>query len=295
MSREWFVIVNPGAGRAHEILDRASRALIATAVGHRIEESTAAEHVAELVEQGIGAGYRDFVAVGGDGTAHLVLNGLMAAGLEEAPTLAILPSGSGSDFIKTFALPSDMEGAALHLTTDDRYLSDVGLITGSFGRRYFLNAANIGLTAASVDRALRLPDWLGAIRYTAGFWLELPRFGKDDVVIKVDRHELASQLLTVVVANGQFFGGGLNIAPRASVQDGVFDVQCFAGPRRNALTVMPRVARGAHLTHRAVRRYVGKEIDIDVPPTWPVEADGELLGRGSVHISVVPGAIEFKI
>jgi diacylglycerol kinase family enzyme len=69
----------------------------------------------------------------------------------------------------------------------------------------------------------------------------------------------------------------------------------FAGPRRKAFTVMPRIIRGVHLTHKNVRRVIGTTAQIDVPDDWPVEADGEVLGTGSISVSVRPGAIEFKI
>jgi diacylglycerol kinase (ATP) len=77
--------------------------------------------------------------------------------------------------------------------------------------------------------------------------------------------------------------------------DGILDIQVFAGPRRNAFVVMPRLLVGSHLTHPAVRRYVGSEVSITCPDTWPIEADGELLGSGPVTISVLPGAIDLVI
>jgi len=87
----------------------------------------------------------------------------------------------------------------------------------------------------------------------------------------------------------------MNVAPRASVADGIAEIQLFRGPRRKALTVMPRVVRGMHMGHRNVRRLTGKSMQIEVPDTWPVEADGEALGLGSIAVTVVAAAIEFKI
>jgi len=291
----WWVIVNPSAGKGHAIRDRARQALADAGVAAELREAEGPEHVSELVAEGIASGHTDFVAVGGDGTAHLVLNGLMEHGAGMVPTLAILPAGSGSDFIKTFGLPPSMEAAAGHLVTADRYPTDIGRIEGAFGTRYFLNAANVGVAAESARMAARLPRWLGGVRYRVGFWLALPRFGKDEVTVDTDHHHYRAPLLTVVIANGQFFGGGLNIAPRASVGDGLFDVQCFSGPRRAAFVVMPRVSRGGHLAHRTVRRFVGSEVSIVAPDSWPIEADGEVIGGGSVRITVVPHAIQFKI
>ncbi len=73
------------------------------------------------------------------------------------------------------------------------------------------------------------------------------------------------------------------------------DVQVFSGPKRNAFAIMPRLAFGSHLTHRAVRRYIGASVSIHAPDEWPVEADGEIIGQGSVEIETVPQALDFAI
>ena len=138
------------------------------------------------------------------------------------------------------------------------------------------------------------PEWLR--RYALAFWLALPRFRPDYVHALVDgRKEVAGTAIAAIIANGQFFGGGMNIAPRSSVGDGIVDLQVFSGPRRKALTVMPRVVRGMHLRHKNVRRVTGRTIDVEVPESWPIEADGELLGVGPISVSVRPEAIDFKI
>jgi YegS/Rv2252/BmrU family lipid kinase len=292
---DWWVVVNPAAGRGRDLQARTKAALAALGIGHELRVSPSPEAVTDVVGEGVARGFTNFVSVGGDGTAHLVLNGLMATTWEAPPTLAILPAGSGGDFIRTFALPRKLEGAAAHLVDEARYPADVGLIEGSFGSRYFLNVANAGVAARSAAVAARLPQRLGAARYTAAFWLALGGFAAAEVHVQVDDKSLWGDLLNVVIANGQFFGGGLNVAPRATVQDGLFDVQLFAGPRRQATVVMPRVLFGTHLTHRSVRRATGSTIGVDCPDSWPIEADGEVLGSGPISVQVLPQAVLFKI
>ncbi|HEX9642532.1 MAG TPA: diacylglycerol kinase family protein [Acidimicrobiia bacterium] len=291
----WWVIVNPHAGRRGETERRTRLALAAVGVAHEVRVSARPEHVPQLVAEGRAAGCGDFAAVGGDGTAHLVLNGLMAEPWPSPPTLAILPAGSGSDFIRTFALPKRLEDAARHLATDSRYRCDVGVLEGNFGRRWFLNVADMGIAAGSVLVADALPRFFGGWRYRVGFWLYLARFGADEIELVAGDHFYRGSAINVVAANGQFFGGGLNIAPRAAVTDGLFDIQVFTGPRRHAFTIMPRVPRGTHLGHRGVRRFTAAEFSLSCRPGWPVEADGEVIGRGAVAGRVVPGAIDFKI
>ncbi len=291
----WWVIVNPAAGRRGDALRRTRHSLDARHIPHTVRLSESPDHVASLVTEGREAGSTRFVAVGGDGTAHLVLNGLMAHQWEAPPTLAILPAGSGSDFIKTFGLPRHLEDMTDHLATDDVYRCDVIVLEGTFGRRYVLNAANAGIGAASIPMTNRLPRVLGSSRYAIAFWLTLAGFMPATTEVTVGDRTISGSTLNVVVANGQYFGGGMNVAPKAAPGDGKFEVQVFAGPRRKAFRVMPRVIRGSHLGCREVSRVVGVAADLQVPEQWPIEADGELIGRGPVRASIVPEAIDFKI
>jgi YegS/Rv2252/BmrU family lipid kinase len=291
----WCVVVNPWSGRTNEVESRARRALLAAAVEHRIHVSRTAGDVAEVVAAERRRGATNFAAVGGDGTAHLVLNAILAEPWPAPPTLAILPAGSGSDFIRTFGLPRTVEAMAPRLATPDRYRCDVGVIEGGFGRRYFLNVADAGVAAASVRMSNRLPRFVGGARYAAGFWLTLARFPAAGIRIEAAGRTYEGPAINVVVANGQFFGGGMNVAPRATLVDGLLDVQVFVGPRRHAFSVMPRVVRGLHLSHRGVRRFSAPEFTLECPAGWPIEADGELLGRGPVRGEVLRGGIEFKI
>lgn len=291
----WFVIVNPAAGsRSFDIAalpDRLAERNIEAEI--RVAESIA--DAAAVVADAQHRGICQFAAVGGDGTAHHLLNAVMGGEPAERQTLAVLPTGSGTDFIRTFGHSSDIDAAIDRLADIDRYPIDIGLIEGEFGSRYFLNAANAGVAAESVRTAERLPRAIGSVRYTTAFWAALARFRRADAVVQVDRHRFEGEAINIVVANGQFFGGGLNIAPRATLIDGEFDVQVFSGPKRNAFSIMPRLAFGTHLTHRAVRRYVGATVTIEVPMTWPIEADGEMLGSGPVAIRTIPNAIDFAI
>jgi len=291
----WWVIANPYSGKSGEVVARANRALQSQKLDFELRESRSADHLAELVEEGLAAGASQFAGVGGDGTAHLIVNALMEAQPSEPPTLAILPAGSGSDFIRTFALPRKLEEAAKHLTTDAVYPCDVGRLSGSFGQRHFLNVADIGVAAAAVKITERLPRWLGGVRYGAGFWLTLARFPSRAIRFTAGRRTYEGPAINVVAANGQYFGGGMNVAPNATVMDGMFDLQVFKGPRRLAFSVMPRVIRGTHVRHPNVKHFVAPSFKLECEDSWPVEADGEVLGNGPVTGQIVPNALRFKI
>jgi len=294
---EWLVLVNPFAGRASTRSEDVTAAFARHGVGATVTTTRSAEHLRSVVADEVSRGRQNVAVVGGDGTAHHALNAMMDArgSSERVLSLSIIPSGSGSDFIRTFGQARGLDAGVARLHEPDRYRIDIGSVTGSFGQVYFLNALNVGVAAASAAMASRLPRRLGPKRYAIGFWLALARFSQATIEAGIDHHAFTGEAINVVVANGQFFGGGMNVAPRATLTDGVFDVQVFKGPRRRAFSVMPRVITGSHLTHTAVRRYIGSDIDLEIPDDWPVEADGEILGRGSVRVATIASAIDFIV
>jgi YegS/Rv2252/BmrU family lipid kinase len=291
----WTVVVNPHAGTSRTDPASIEAALVARGVAGTVVATDGVEALDAVARDVMAAGDPHVAVVGGDGTLHHAVNALLSVEGATPPTIALIPDGSGSDFARTFGQTNDLGAALDRLARPNRYTVDVCTISGSFGSRYFLNAANAGIAAASVATAERMPSRLGSMRYRVGFWASLAPFHRAEIEVTIDRHRFSGEAINVAVANGQYFGGGLNIAPRATLVDGIVDVQVFSGPKRNAFVIMPRLAFGAHLTHRAVRRYVGREITITVPDDWPIEADGELLGSGSVVISVRPGALDYVV
>jgi diacylglycerol kinase (ATP) len=294
----WQIIVNPGAGRGlTSVIDLLRAGVSTRGVPARIHVSTSVEDLRSTVAGAVFDGIGRFVAVGGDGTAHHVVDAALAANAPERRImLAVIPAGSGSDFIRTFGRTSEGLDEGLDRLVDPTpYGIDVGVLSGSFGTSHFINAANVGVAAASAGFAGRLPKRLGSAKYGVAFWLTLGRFRQAPIEVTAGRHRFSGQAINVVVANGQFFGGGMNVAPRASLVDGTFDIQVFSGPRRNAFAVMPRLLVGGHLTHPAVHRYLGDRLVISCPADWPVEADGESLGSGSVEITILHDAIDIAL
>ena len=97
------------------------------------------------------------------------------------------------------------------------------------------------------------------------------------------------------MANAQFFAGGWNVAPKATLVDGVLDIQIIDAAKRRAPALVPKVIRGTHLRDPAVRRFSAAEFTIETSPVWPVEADGDLVGNTTVQGRVMPGALRLKI
>jgi YegS/Rv2252/BmrU family lipid kinase len=291
---DWFVVVNPAAGRGTDLLDRTKRALAGEDVAASVHVSVDAADLARLIDEAVTSGQRRFVAVGGDGTVNLVANALLRHEWSEPPTLGILPAGTGCDFVRVFGIAQDVERAARHLAGTETYRSDAAVLEGEWGTRYFMNIAQAGIGAASATTADKL-GFLRGLRYQTSFWINLPGFARTEVTVRVGKRTYQGDAISVIFANGQFFGSGMNVAPKATLVSGEIDAQVISARKRQAPLLMRKAARGLHLSHREVHRLRGADFSIETKDPWPVEADGEYLGLTPLQGRVLPGAIDIKI
>lgn len=295
MNEHWGVIVNPQAGTRGGLHERTLDALAELGVSASVEASSSPAETSRFVGDFLDEGIRHVAVVGGDGTLNLAVDAIYQADIADTVTISILPAGTGSDFARTFALPQTVELAVGHLRGGTDYPVDIGVLEGAWGRRAFVNIADAGLPAATVLTAERLPRRLGPAKYQAAFWLTLPRFRAATVRLETPKRTHEGRAIAVVFANGQFFGGGLNVAPRAAAMDGLFDLQVIDARIRDAPGLFPKVKRGMHLRHPAVRRLVAASFEFETDRPWPVEADGEFIGHGPISAHIVQGKVAVRL
>jgi YegS/Rv2252/BmrU family lipid kinase len=292
---KWKVIVNRAAGRAPVSVETVRSVLQATGVDAELETPATRREAEDTIRTLALEGATHLAMVGGDGSVSLAANVLLGIEGLEPPVVALLPAGTGCDLLRTFGIPSNLAGAAAHLTTDAVYPIDVGVLEGSWGTRYFVNVAQIGVGAAAVETAARLTRRLGPSRYPMAFAARLPRFPSAQVTITTERRTYRSRALAVIMANAQYFAGGWNVAPKATLVDGVLDVQIIDTPKRRAPALVPKVVKGTHLTDRSVRRFSSGSFTVETDVPWPVEADGDPVGNTPLSSRVVPAALRLKI
>jgi YegS/Rv2252/BmrU family lipid kinase len=297
------LIANPRAGRGkvNAALPQVERVLRDEGLDYRIVRTTHPGHATEAARHALRNGERYLVAVGGDGTVHEVVNGMIQNGRAIAPdaVLGVVAAGSGCDFVRTFGLPGDAGPAARRLASGRVRAIDVGTVTCTYGdgegTRYFVNIAEAGLGGAVVARTARLGRFLGAARYASGFWLTLPGFRPAAVRLDADGHAFGWRAFNVVVANCSFYGGGMRISPKSDPGDGLLDVLVMTGPKSDAFSTLPEVYRGTHLPHRNIAELRAGRIRLDADRPFPVEADGEVLGTTPVSFGIIPGVIRLKV
>lgn len=300
-----LVIANPSAGRADGgVLDRLVGALRAEGLTPEITLTAARGHASELARRAALAGRGYVIAVGGDGTVHEVVNGLVDAATGEPRgedvVLGVVGGGSGCDLLRTFGLDRPPEVLARHLATEDTTRIDLGRIryrdrAGHEQVRLFANVAEVGYGGAVAQLANHLPRRVGALRYPLAIVGSAPRFRRVGTRVEVDGGTVQEPVCNVVVANGQFYGGGLKVAPRALPGDGVLDVQSWGGHPIDVVRAQPQLRTGTHLARADVRQWSSRQVRITTDRPVHVEADGEYLGTTPVAVDVLRQVLRFKL
>lgn len=300
-----LLVANPVAGRGKDpILPRLVQALTDRGLEHEVAETKGPGHAIALAREAVTErDLRMVVAVGGDGTIHEVINGLIdpATGPHRPDAvLGVVPGGSGSDFCRTFGLPRDPVRLAKHLDGETLFPVDAGRLTyigrdGVETTRVFANIAEIGFGADVTDRSNGLPRQLGKNRYVIGTLFSLRRLKPTQATVTIDHTEVSEPMSWIIVANGQFFGGNTKIAPRALPDDQLFNVQVWRGGRKELFEPLTKTRTGDHLESANVREYQSSTVRIDSEEPMLIEADGEVLGTTPATFDLLPKAINLKI
>jgi diacylglycerol kinase (ATP) len=313
------MIVNPKAGRGAigRALPRIKEVVEAEELEYTIVQTDEPGHAEQLARDAVKSGCTFIVAVGGDGTVHEVVNGMMGEDGPVAPdvVLGVVPSGSGSDFVKTFGLPTMPEEAARNLAGKNVWGAlDIARVRyrdkdGKEAMRWFANIAEAGIGAHVVVAAAKMPRWLGgrayrlaAMRALIGYRPQAAHLefnGRKGRGVRPDTPlepgTLAGTVTMVVIANCQFYGGGLRVAPRAIPSDGMLDVLVGEGTKREALRALRKMPMGAHVPSKQFAEYLVDRVSLDGPEPLLIEADGEPLGTTPATFDLVKGAIRLKV
>lgn len=287
-----LVILNPvaGGGRAGRLAGWVSERLAARPDA-RFEVTRRAGHAEELAAGA--AGHHDrVVAVGGDGTIQEVMNGLVNG--EPGASIGIVPVGSGNDLARSLGLPRDPAAAwTVALGSAERSL-DLALATGGDGRtRWFGSAGGIGFDAQVAAAMATRSGWQrGQAGYLLTTLAELRRFSNRRIELVIDGVPRETRALFVAIANGEYYGGGMRIAPGASVDDGMLDL-CIVGDvsRLTALRQLVNLYRGTHVDHPQVEMAHGHTIEVDGDPGTLTHLDGEPFGSLPLSVRLRPAAI----
>ena len=253
-------------------------------------------------------GYEMVVAMGGDGTISEVTDGLFTEDGPVAPdvVLGVLPFGTGGDFRKTIGAPKDLTSGARSLTGRRTMPVDVVRLTytaatGSQQVRHYINIASFGIGGLVDELVNHTTKALGGrLSFAVATVRAMRRFKPQRALVSLDGGpEQSVTLHNVAVANGRYFGGGMHIAPRARLDDGLLDVITL-GPMsmKDLLLSGHRVYAGTHLDQPHVSMARAREVA--ARPANPadhllLDVDGETPGRLPATFEVLPGALQLKV
>jgi YegS/Rv2252/BmrU family lipid kinase len=259
-------------------------------------------HATELARAATGRGTRLVVAVGGDGTVNEVANGILAAGGDEGPELAVLPRGTGTDFVRHFRIPSRLDGAVRVVLEGATRTIDAGRLTyrswaGEEETAHFVNAASAGMSGAVAQRANASSKALGG--KVSFLWATLAVFAgwhASEMEIEVDGERRSGLMYDAIVANCRYLGGGMAMCPDARPDDGLLDLLVIGDiTRRDLALTLPKVYRGTHLPHPKAEALRARHIAVRAPTPLPVELDGEQPGTTPAVFEVVPDALRLRV
>ena len=288
-----FVIVNPAAGSVKDVDELVERirnlldaevCITATPGGAIQSTKTALRKGCEMV-----------VAAGGDGTLNEVVNGLREDA--SAIVLGLIPLGTGNDFARTLGLPTEVDEAIALLLAGHTRAIDLVRVT-SDEMRYFVNVSTGGF-GGLVDENLtpEMKKTWGPLAYLRGAAAALPKLRAYRTTLFLDNAEsLTLSLYDVVIANGRYVGSGTQIAPDASIDDGLLDIVLIPKRSPAELAVLAaRVALGNHLSSPAIVFRRAAKITVNSRPRMWFNVDGELVGNVPAEFEVLPRALQFVV
>jgi diacylglycerol kinase (ATP) len=223
------------------------------------------------------------IAVGGDGLLHLVLQKITPA---QVP-LAVIPAGTGNDFVRTLGWSPDDVDAILQAVLSEKPQSvDLGLVDGE----WFAAILSTGFDSIVNEKANTMSWPKGPMKYNVAIAIELPRFAPRHYEIVLDDRTISTQAMLIAVANGRSYGGGMLVCPHADIADGYFDVMVLHPVSKlEFIKVFPRVFKGTHITHPAVEIVRSKSVKISSDAV--AYADGERIGQLPVSAQCISGVL----
>jgi YegS/Rv2252/BmrU family lipid kinase len=296
------IILNPMADMGHAWQVARDLRVIASEHGNADWSGTVYPgHAIELARQAGEQGYDMVIAMGGDGTVHEVINGLMQIPEERRPILGVVPVGSGNDFAHAIGLPKQSDHALAHALSSQPASVDLGLMTDEHGRKeYFDNTIGMGFDTVVTIRSHRIPVLRGFFIYLVAV-LQTIILNHDPahVHIETDRESWDDTVLMTTLCNGGREGGGFILSPESSMADGTLEfITVRKVSRAMMFRLLPEFLKGTHMRFtKQIRMGACQKFSLTSDRPLYIHADGEILTSfGSnlrkVSIEVLPNALQ---
>jgi YegS/Rv2252/BmrU family lipid kinase len=297
----WFIIANPTSGNRNfsKHWKEIQQILNQKKIDFSFAFTQFSKHEIELVQNAIQKGFRNIISVGGDGTLHHVVNGIMQQRYVKTSdiTIAVIPLGTGNDWIKTYNIPNNTEKAIEIISKKKTILQDIGVLeTDNNTLSYFNNVAGLGYDGYIVHKLKTLKHF-GPIAYLISGLAGLLFYKKTVFKISFNNKIIETNCLMTLIGICKFSGGGMQFTKEVNTADGLFDITIAKNLNIFDLIFnIKKLYNGNIVHHKKVETYKTKEITIIPQSSKPfIQADGELIGAGKVTVKIIGKAIHFII
>ncbi|MDA9289851.1 diacylglycerol kinase family lipid kinase [Polaribacter sp.] len=301
MSKSWFIIANPIAGnqKFSKQWKEIQQLLNSKNIDYSFVFTQFSKHEIELVQNAIQQGFRNIISVGGDGTLHNIVNGVMMQRYVKSSdiTIAVLPIGTGNDWIKTYNIPNNIKKAIDIISERKTILQDIGQIEIATGKiSYFNNVAGLGYDGYIAKKLQELKR-LGPISYLIAGIYGFLFYKKSLFKIAMNQTIIETTCLMTMVSICKFSGGGMQFSKKGDPIDGLFDITIVKNITLLDLILnIKKLYNGKIVAHPKVATYKTNKIIVDPQNSKPfIQADGELIGTGTATFSLIEKGIHFVI
>ena len=297
MKIKFIITVNPHGGKklGPRLLNRVKPLFEAKGIELFVVETTFAGHAKELANQLNITEYDGFIGIGGDGTLHEIINGMLSRHDGRKIPIGIIPGGSGNSYMHDLQLTNPLKAAKAIINGKTRAL-DTAKVEVNHIIKYSNNMIGWGLVTDVGNQAEHF-RWLGTNRYTILSVVEVLRHKSRPATLIMDDKKIEDEFTFIIACNSIHVGKGMKMAPKARLDDGLIDLIVIRSgvSRTRLLQVLPKLFDGSHINEPELEYYQTSQFSL-IPETDEIlNIDGEIMGSTPIQVNVIPKAFEMFV
>ena len=294
---KFIITVNPHGGKklGPRLLNRVKPLFEAKGIELFVVETTFAGHAKELANQLNITEYDGFIGIGGDGTLHEIINGMLSRHDGRKIPIGIIPGGSGNSYMHDLQLTDPLKAAKAIINGKTRAL-DTAKVEVNHIIKYSNNMIGWGLVTDVGNQAEHF-RWLGTNRYTILSVVEVLRHKSRPAALIMDDKKIEDEFTFIIACNSIHVGKGMKMAPKARLDDGLIDLIVIRSgvSRTRLLQVLPKLFDGSHINEPELEYYQTSHFSL-IPETDEIlNIDGEIMGSTPIQVDVIPKAFEMYV
>jgi len=294
---KFILTVNPHGGtkKGPQILKKVKPIFEASGTDLFIIETTFAGHAKELANQLGLTEYDGFIGIGGDGTLHEIINGMLSRPDGNKIPIGIIPGGSGNSYMHDLNLTDPLKAAKAIIQGNTKFL-DTARVEVNHVVKYANNMIGWGLVT-DVGKKAEHYRWMGTNRYTILSVMEVFRHKSRSAALIMDNKKIEDEFTFIIACNSMHVGKGMKMAPKARLDDGLIDLIVIraGASRTRLLQVLPKLFDGSHINEPEVEYFQTSKFSL-IPETDEIlNIDGEIMGSTPIKVKMIPNAFEMFV